>query len=388
MAKPRLLFYLKPEALEIYSDQAEGAARLDFPPDVVKHQEVLDEEKYNQVLENFLTPMGIAELEAIVLISQPLIFSKEFPYEQSTTAEDPNKPLLDYNALNTKIQEFVDAAPFDNNQISKLELRGETSTLILVTNKALYQNIVDVVSKLQGRVLSIVPITVFNGLVQSQNLDQGAVDLVFSDKKTLQFNNFLLSQSVATPEAKSVTITSPDGEEEEEKGGKKQKILLILGMLFILGGLVVLASMLGFIPNPLLKNGSTQVPTNILQASPDPNVAVTVATGSATPATSSAALQEVKKDLIKIGVTNGSGVAGQGGRVQDALTALGYEDITIVGTSISGSTDTFVDFKNNVPAANRDEINSKLQEIFLTVKLAEGSPSANFDVNITTGVYK
>ena len=390
MAKPRLLFYLKPDLLEVYSDQVEGPARLDFPPEIVNYQEVFDPEKFAKSLEDFLGQIAVAQLEVVVLISQPLIFSKEFLYQESISNVDPNKPLLDYNALNTKIQAYIEATPFDNNHISKLELKGENSSLILVTNKSLYLPIVDLVTKLGGRVISVVPVTVFGDLGQKTILDGGDVDLVFDDKKTLQINNFLLSQNIAAVDAgKTVSpiVTGDEDDEEEEGNGKKSKILLILGALFIIGGLLVLGMMLGFVKNPLPKSAGTAPETS--KSLPQPSAVVSVATESAILVGSpSAALQDIKKDQLKVNIINGSGVSGQGSKVKSILTPLGYKDITIGLTVLSGTTDTSISYSKKVTTVNKDELVQELGKTFLAVKTTEASSAARFDIEITTGIYK
>lgn len=398
MAKPRILFYLTPQALEVYSDQSDQPARLDFPTEIINHQEVFDLEKYNQILESFLSQMGIDGLNVVILLSQPLIFSQEFPFEQSSnTDEDSNKPLLDYNGLNTKIDQFVDQAPFDNNQIAKMELRADSSLLVLITNKALYQPIIDVLTKFETKVISVVPVTIFAQLAQKSILDTKDIEFIFSDKKALQQNNFLVGQVVDDSTAIK-TLALEDGDdlakeedEDDEKSDGTSKFLLIFGSVFIIGGLIVLAVMLGLVKNPLAKTATVESPNNLTtqNLASDNNPQIEVGSNSAVlVGSNSAVLQAVKKDSVQISVINGSGIAGQGSKVKNSLTALGYKNITIDGTLLSGTSDTLVNFASTINSAARDEITQQLAKIFASIKTQDASPSAKVDIQITTGVYK
>ncbi len=379
MAKPRLLFYLKPQGLEVYSDQNQGSANLNFPPQLVRHQEVFDGEQFLASLEKFLTELGVADLPIIILISKPLIYAKQFVYQQ--TGVDRNL-----------VEDFINTVPFDNAQIAQIELSGRDSLLILATNRLLYQKIVDIAQKLGAKVEAVVPDTVFN--LPSPVLSPDDVNQIYDDKKTLESANFLVSQTTTSPAkvvvSKEAEESGEDIEEEEKEGKSTNKLLIIFGGLFILGGLAALGLMSKLIKNPWAKNETPVVKTTSPSSS-TPAASVTVSVGSDSAvlvSSSSAAQKEVAKDKLNIQIINGTGVAGQSTRVKDLLTKLGYKNIEIGNIQITGETKTVVDFSSKVSQPNRQEMIKGLQDIFATVSTKDASPSAKYDISVITGIYK
>src|SRR5260221_1134503 len=161
MSKPKLLFYLKPGVLEIYSDQNEGSVNFVFSKEQVLHQEVVDNNNLIQSLTDFFQSLELKNLETIIFISAELLYIKQFPFEQTGVER-------------SKVEEFIDSVPFDNAQISTIEISGENSLLVIAANRVLYQKIMEIVESFGAKVETVVPQIVF-AQIQSPTLSPQAV---------------------------------------------------------------------------------------------------------------------------------------------------------------------------------------------------------------------
>lgn len=376
MAQPKLLFYLKAEVLEVYSDQTEGSANFTFPLDIVRHQEVRDGKGLTDNLEKFFSDLSISELPIIILISKALLYSKQLA--ESQTGIDRNL-----------IEDFLDSVPFDNSQLAKLELSGQDSVLVVATNRLLYQKIMEAAQSVGGRVEAVVPEIIFN--LQTSVLSPQDVKEIFADKKNLESANFLVSQAANPIKVEPKVVENPEetAEGEKEQTPTQSKWLIILGTLFILGGLVVLGFMTKLINNPFMKSETPKVNTPQASASPQARVTVSIGSDSAILVSSqSATLKKEVKERLLIQIVNGIGIAGQSTRVKEILTKLGYSNIDIANTQITGESKSLVDFSKRVSPDYRQELIKSLQDIFATVSAREASSSAKYDVTVTTGIYK
>ena len=93
----------------------------------------------------------------------------------------------------------------------------------------------------------------------------------------------------------------------------------------------------------------------------------------------------VKKETISIEVLNGTGIAGEAGKVKTLLSGLGYKEIEAGNAEAYDYEATEVSFASDFPEAYKEEIIDKLKTTFKSVKTTTGS-TGKFNVVIVTGL--
>lgn len=96
----------------------------------------------------------------------------------------------------------------------------------------------------------------------------------------------------------------------------------------------------------------------------------------------------VDKAQVRIQVLNGTGIAGEAGILSDQLKNLGYTEVKTGNAASQSETDTTVTFSTTLSQDVITEITEKLNGLYTSVKTNTGSTSADFDVEIITGLRK
>lgn len=96
----------------------------------------------------------------------------------------------------------------------------------------------------------------------------------------------------------------------------------------------------------------------------------------------------VNREVIKIEVSNGSGISGEAGYLKGKLEGLGYKSIETKNASVQNAVSTTVGFSSNVPEDIQSEISKLLTEQYQEVDSSSEKPSGDFDVAILVGLRK
>ncbi len=91
------------------------------------------------------------------------------------------------------------------------------------------------------------------------------------------------------------------------------------------------------------------------------------------------------KSQMAVEVINGTGKAGQAGKVKSMLENLGFSDIATENAQDPKNTITKVEFSNDIPSEVRSEVENELKGTFETVETEDLSSDSNFKIVITTG---
>lgn len=94
-------------------------------------------------------------------------------------------------------------------------------------------------------------------------------------------------------------------------------------------------------------------------------------------------LIKVSKEEMEIQVLNGSGIAGQAGKVKEQLEALGYKNIQTGNAEVNEEETTVILFKTSVASESAQEIIEGVKKVVKEVT-QESTESAGVDVLITT----
>lgn len=361
------LLYLTRKSLKFYNKEGELGA-LEFPPSIISNEEIIDEEKFEEAVIEFLAKTGAKKNMRFVLA-----LSREVLFLKSIKITTPDK-------VENQTKRFLDKIPFEPGQIAKLEFTTEQEKVMVATNKALYTAIADIVGKIGAEVLYVAPLTAFEGMGEEVSLSPDEVKAVLGNSRVLKENNFL-----AIPDALPATPQESSGEEEEDTEKASGKIVsYVIGFL----GVVALASAvttalvtLGFVPNPIAR--FLQKPQAVsVMPTPKPIISPE-STASAKPVEATGSPKISDKKNVTVEILNGSGLAGQASRVRDFLIKLGFEKFEL-GNVPKVTGETTAVFADNLSQPLQNDVTEELKRLFGKVATKSATQSAKFDISITT----
>lgn len=406
----KAIAYLTSNKLILFSNKGEKDEEVDLPTEVVVKGNVVDKDRFEDLVISLLAKSDLGKQKVVLVLSKELLL-------ETTITPDAN--------ADAESEKFFSSTKIPAEKLSKNVYQFEKEVKLIAVNKSLYLAVKDVFERIGWKVVSVVPITLFNGKSEKAELEAADIKEIAGDANTIQHGNFLTDEDsvaakekatesetkepeevkVDTPapapvesapvkksknvkteeikaesEAKETPVAEPEPQPSAQStpkapksgnGSSKLKLFLYtLSIAFLVAGGILAFATFGIANNPL-----TGIFTSV---SPTPSVVPTV---TPTPIED----VSVKKEEVKVQILNGTGKAGQATTVKNLLVDLGYSDIETGNAKSSDATDTTVVFYENTTQAIRDEIEKELKGSFSSV-IARRDPSpSNYDVSITTG---
>ncbi len=352
----KLLLYLKRNSLEIYSKNTQGvSAKLDFPPNLIKDEEIINQEKFEQLIANFFNSLNLKNQKIVIAISQDLLFEKTLPI--SSAQEE---------ALT---QKFFDEIPFDAQKIAKIQIRTKNGLNLAATNKNLYEASAHVLQKLGGNLEAVVPITMF-GIAQAPTLTREDVKKILTASDMLKRSNFL---------AETSEVPQLNSQSTQSQGNSKRNYLVIGGSAFIILGIVIILILL---LKPQFLSGIFSRKQNVIQPSPQE----VTSQESTTESSPTADQVNTSRQDLKVQIVSGTATKDQSAIVQGILGSLNYTQIQISNTLNQNLQDTTIQTDPKVPVNLKEELKNELAKSFKNV-IVQDLPQdvKDFDIIITTG---
>lgn len=345
---PKIIIYLKANCFQIYKQDKESGDAFDFPPEVVKNQEIFDTKKLKTLIDEYLNNLPDKKQKALLVLGEDIIYEKKLSVE----TED----------LEHQIEDFFNKVPFDNFKLIKKVIKEGNEVRLIAVNKELFESIGDVFEDKGWTILGVVPISIF-GIESASALTQDEVSIILKSSDKIQKGDLLHESGIG------VSVDGADG--------YSHKTIFMTGFL-----LLILLGILGagaFFAKDYFK---ITIPgfSSPLTSTPEPQP-----TESPTPTQDPSTLDNPSKEFLKVQILNGSGIRGQAATIQEVLVVLGYKDIETGNADESGLTETAVVVSKNVGADIQQELTEKLGEIFDKVNLTVSPDSGAFDIVITTG---
>ena len=364
MPKSTALILLKSTSLDIYQIGLEETESLTFFEDTLMHLELTDRDKFISVLSDFIK--HIKPQTSILLLSDEVLFQKKLDISE----ED----------LKLKIEDFFDKIPFEKNKIAKKRIETEKELFLFSTNKELYETVVEVFVTNGWTVDIVAPISIFPSVSENSSLSPEQVDEILSSQDILEKSNFIEGKEFVSeekeliPEAKSEELEGDQDNKDEGEGEKKsgigfKEIFLAILILIILGG----GGFLAYQFRQSYKQTQTDSQKIIEDSLKEQEVA------SPTP------IPTVARDQLTVNILNGSGVSGQAGSIQEELTGIGFDNITIGNFDEDNTPQTMATFSARISDTDKSAITNLLKGIFAQVITNIATTSAQYDVNIVTG---
>ncbi len=368
--KPKAIIYLRRNALELYTNKSQGnLEKLQFPAELVSSEEILDQEGFGRFLNDFFTKVTSKNQNTVIVLSDEVTFSESIDLSKISNEQ-----------LEDEKKQFFESVPVDLHELSRLEVVYKGSLFLAACNKKLYESVLKSLLALGGAVEFIVPAFIF-GISPNGPLTSTDIHKILSDHEALKASN-LLNLTTVTPEesdtsdgsitAKQVpsSITVFDAKYFFIPAFVVIVIFVVVGgFIFLNGSRLAEFQLLKF--NPFTKGASEPQ----ISSSPSPTSAVNPDLGQ----------MISDKGQISVNVINGTGTAGQAGRVKTMLENLGFSDITTANSENPASLVTKVEFAGDIASEVKSEVEKELSLTFETVETGDLSSDSNFKIVITTG---
>lgn len=355
-----LVCYLSSSSLEILTSN--NNQKFPFPPELVQHSEIVDENKFAEALQQFLNQINLKKGTGVIVLSHQIVFSGEINISDKSIT-DP-------------VEQFLTSVPLARDTISSLIIKNKNTETIHATNRKLYEIVIKIFSQKNIGIYSVVPVNALLDVPENQNPTIQVVKSKIGNKKVLMQYNFLQSKQL-TQDNLSIDQKELLGGQDTNKSMRKQYIMLSLSLLLFGGATLYLLLWSGTLANPWFRkslNVSPKVttspkPTSFMTTQPSPTI------------------KPFDKSLVKIQILNGSGIEGQAGKLSNILQSKGYKNIATGNATDSGKL-TSVVYSKSVSVDIPKDIADSLKKDFPNITLQEATQSAEFDVVITTGNSK
>jgi len=243
--KQIIVCYIDKGKALIYQSTIGSISQINFPPDVISDQELINRETFEQLIESFLETNKLEKGNVIFIYSPNITIEKDFPGE---LAESKNE----------QIQKFINMIPFEEtlSKIYKLDKKIK----VVAVNQKMYESIKNIFAKKNFLVLGIIPATVLAETFAELSMN---IDLAFIANKIYSLKQYSM---VNDGELKN------ENTKEKPSLAKKQKVRMYF-LLFVFA-ILLSALIIILIINLLPKNSSKNLPVMQPPFSPTPSVPV------------------------------------------------------------------------------------------------------------------
>lgn len=349
-SEERIIFYLTGKFLKLLTVKTDS--KLDFDPKIIQNQEIVNQDKFDEVLIEFLNKLSIKRAKVIIILAEGLVFEKSIKIDKKEEIE-------------STVQKFLDEVPFDPGQIAKIEFYFNNTLNIIAVNKNLYLIIKNICENLGWEIEAVFPATIFEGLKTEEDLTPEKTKIIVNRVNSLKKANFLYSSE------KSETNT---------KNGSSAKNRWYLVLIFL-----VLVLISGFTIFMFLKIAGISLPKFPLQNKVEKITITPTPIATIQESSGSSQLNSLKKEDLIIKILNGSGIVGQAKELKGQLGEAGFNSNNIeTGNADEIKDTTIIQFKERVPKIFRQEILDTLNKT-LKNTASEENEDLTEDVLITTG---
>jgi len=349
--KKKAVLVLHRNHAEYYKEGVTEQSVYQYPPVVISHLEVLNEDELQKQLIAFIQGNKLLPANLVIILSHEILFDKLIP--KSTEQAE-------------QIETFRDLVPYESPSVRLVPV--PKGTLVLVANPDFYAAFKMAFESQGWNVLGVVPALPYSKdpLLQ-QPLTQKQVKQVHAKPELLKQYSFLTEfQEKASAE-----------EKDEEKQSQKKRVVLLVGVFGLLMLILIVLIIQMFQSN---KEANEKKDTNL---TPTPNQQVVSPSTFTTslPALSPTAPPSQNLSQYQISLVIAPGFSSQATSLQSALQGAGF-------TKIQSSNETQVDLKrpvvifdSTVPETVRAQI-IRLVEPLLPGVSEQQTTNADSDVTI------
>lgn len=368
------ILFLHKDSLFLLSEELQPEKLL-FPQDLVVDMVIKDKKLFSESLETFLSTVKIPSGTITIFLGKDVVSDKLIPF---TSKEE----------IKVQAEAFFSSLPVSTESIAKKTLSNSKEVYCVAANKEFYETIAEVFMTHGWKVDHVVPVTFFTKDEEVSNeklisflkksdmielIDFLEENPLHSEKKKVEEFSGFTEEVITSEEPKPQMSASSSGEDffkdlRDPVSPSKKNNLQFFGLIFFVTLLLAFGVLflMQYGPHLMSKMSPTPTPTSVPTQVPTPTIAF------------------IQKADMKIQIQNGTGTPGQAKKVGDALSKLGYQNITTANASNTNATQTTVTVLPTVSPDVRTEIKTALSKLFTQVTLQE-SPQGDYQVVIVTG---
>lgn len=357
----RAILYLDRNSFNFYFEGSSNILKLDLPLDVVGDQEIINREKLNSLIGEFIKTNKIPRCNLIIIFSKNILFIK-------------NLTKTNEKELITEADNYIETVPFEKATGKTFKI--EKNYIVVVLNYDLVEFIKIVFEQAGFIVYCALPDFIFEKFDKSAGmtgLDSKLIKLILKKIDALKIYNLLVSQKNTVDN----TQTKQESEENEnlEKEQKNKKLFyLVIVFLFLLG-------ILGFV---IKKSSNKPAKTLLNKQNINPTIKPTIIINSKNNAATSAAItaktstsesklsKNIQKDEINIQIVYNSKSLKEAKMLQEQLTEEDFSNIKISESSNNPSK-TLLIVSQKVPSEIAETIFKEIKKIFPEAAIQENN---------------
>jgi hypothetical protein len=354
--KSQVLFLLTKDSLQLFIKDRQ-TEQVSFSVDTVKHQEIINRQKFEQLLTEFFSTSKLSASKGIIFLASDVVFQKQMPKEASEE----------------EISSFSSTIPFSQGIIAKKTIKTTNGVFLYATNRDLYETVVLIARQQMIAINHVIPLTLFPSFSQGSEISFQSLLKAASNTQFIDLANFLQEEEDQKTKISSKKVVPI-----------KQYAMLGASLLFLLGVISFAILNLGILPSKQQNKPLTRASTG---ASTHPTEYVRVMPTVVASLLQISPSEAINNANIKIQILNGSGILGQAGLVKDHLTPLGFNNIQLDNASSVSATTNMI-YAKQVPESYRNSIVTELQTLFNEVEVEQVATSSGYDIVIKTGEAK
>lgn len=364
----RSLLFLDKNRIDLFVEGGTSIFHIELSPQSVSDLEIVNTDNLKQEITTFLQSNAIPPSHALIILSDSLLFQKDFP--PRTKEEDPDPEVL--------VKNFVENIPFTDTVSKTVDLDNGIKRVI-AANKDFYTTIQSIFEKNKFTIQSVVLSIEIPGF-QTNSLTSESINAAFKhfdSFKTGSFDDAKKHEKKNSETQEETMDEIPEENNNDQKKKEKQRQLLLLGVLGILILVLIGISVKTFVldgnqtpPQPISQTQQNQQNT-VPQLATEPTSQPTLQITPSVELIQNTSVQILSKSLTQ----------NQANILAANLRSAGFENVTLETSSQTALSNTVI-FSSELADEIKTFVTQEIQKQFQNITVREAT-GTSFDVVIT-----
>lgn len=344
-SKSKLIFYLDRQKLIIAGTKLASPVTLEFPANIVYDIDISDPESFDLLLARFFEQSKIPSSDILMVISPEVYYEKNI-----ALSTDPAQ-------RQSQIDQFLEAVPFKNLTIKDYSIANQPK--LIAINKNFYEPIIRFIKRNGYNVSAILPFFILENfqLKLTDYLPKEVKD-IYQKYKILEPFSLFSTQDIDK-------MVATIGHHPKEDNSRALILLIVFCFLFVVLLFFIFIRPMIFKPAPV-------------------KIAPAIPVAKTTQILPSPTADFIATDVLRIKITNGSGVSNQAADIKQALITVGFKQITTSSSSVISAANSQITFSPRVSPYSRQKIKEAVEKLTGVTVVTESIEITDTDVLITT----
>lgn len=363
--KTRGILHVSKNEVTLIDLDTGGKTSFSFTEDIIQNLEITNQNALIQRVKTLNEKSNTKHGTLIMVLSDDFLFSKSFA---NIHPED----------LKRETEKFITEIPFEREKIVNKSFSLGGNTLVIATNKTLFNALIDAFKIYGWEICHVVPATIFAMLGEGKQTN--TFNLLEADK-------FLYENPELINKINFADLC--DVKPGESKPNMFKKLAGALGIIVVVVALAGAGYLLKtkYLDNKTQKQVNENEQTQSSESTQsEPNI-ITPQTNQEISPTPSVEEKSADQSIYKLVILNGSGIPGLASSTQTEIANLGFLDENIEIGNTEASQNTILEY---IPGTNIliiDNLKTFLEGKYATVILTENPQVENeeYDIKIILG---